>query len=176
MRDISEAGKWAEEFRQHLRREVKKAVENTTETLIEDVKSRVVLPSIEETRNPAQFNYYVDSIESDVEDLSEVEYQGKVFSELKVGGDNPKWVDVPLGAFVEWGTGTFGEGTNTYPHGYPYTTEAPWDRHSAHQFKMFGAWGITAKPHFIPAFLAIQPTFEDNLRKAVEEAWKKSIE
>lgn len=92
-----------------------------------------------------------------------------VFSNLKVGGNIPKWVDVPLAAFAEWGTGPMGEDTNTYPHGYPYTTNRPWNAVADLQFREIGTWGTIARPHFYPALQKAIPKFKEGIKKVMKE-------
>lgn len=106
---------------------------------------------------------YVSSIQ-----IGDTEYDGKVikttvFSDLKVGGNNPRWAKVLLANFVNWGTGPLGENTNEYPHVYPYTTDAPWNAQTQLQYLETGTWGMKATPHFY-----------DSLQKNIRE-YKKSI-
>ena len=125
----------------------------------------------EDTVNEAPLNAggYISSIQ-----LSDTEVKGdviktSVYSDLLVGGDIPKWQNVPVAAFLEWGTGPLGESTNTYQHGYPYTTDEPWNFIAQMQFEQTGTWGMPARPHFYPALQKNVALYKDNLRKALKE-------
>ena len=112
---------------------------------------------------------YISSIQvSDTKEEKDV-IKTSVFSDLLVGGDIPKWQNVPLAAFLEWGTGPLGEGTNTYQHGYPYTTDAPWNFIAQLQYEQTGTWGMEARPHFYPALQKNIALYKENIRKALKE-------
>lgn len=170
--DIKDIDKFLIKLQRNIEEEVFDAVEDTTFKLHNDVKNRIEIPY---SRNPSQFEAYKDSIDYDVDVKRgiDVEITGKVFSDLLVGGDDPKWKDVPVGAFLEWGTGPMGESSNEYPHGYDYTRHV-WDYFSQAQYEQTGTFGITARPHFLPALNAIKSEFEENVKEAVERAWMKS--
>ena len=111
---------------------------------------------------------YVDSIKLGDQKEEDDIVSTSVYSNLLVGGDIPKWQDVPLSAFAEWGTGPLGESTNKYEHGYPYTTDEPWNAEAMNQFLMTGTWGRSAEPHFYPALQKNIALYKDNLRKAMK--------
>lgn len=111
---------------------------------------------------------YVDSIKLGEQKEEDNIISTSVYSNLLVGGYIPKWQNVPLSAFAEWGTGPLGESTNKYEHGYPYTTEKPWNAEAMNQFLMTGTWGMAAKPHFYPALQKNIALYKDNLRKAMK--------
>lgn len=127
-----------------------------------------------ETVNNAPFAYnfegdYKPSIQmSEVTEKNGI-YTSCVYSNLLVGGKIEKWVDVPVSAFMEWGTGPLGEDTNTYNHEYPYTTDAPWNDDTRAQYQAIGTWGTTAKPHFFPALQKAIPKFTEGIKKVLKE-------
>lgn len=138
------------------------------EEMLKEAKERIEIPS--EARNPQQFVQYRDSLKT------KTEKQGssivtKVYSDLVVN-DGSKWNGVPIGAFLEWGTGPMGDSSNGYPHGYPYTIDKPWDEHSAMQYVQTGSWGITARPHLYPTLLYFKPKFKQKIMEELKKQWK----
>lgn len=171
MRDISELDKEFDKFINNLTNKIIQAQNNSTNIMFQEVHDRIEIP--QEARNISQFIRYESSIEKSEAKLSENEIKSSVFSKLLVGGNNPKWENVPVGAFLEWGTGPLGESTNDYPHGYSYTTDAPWDEHTANQWAEIGIWGIAARPHMYPGLLATKQFHILNIKEAIKEAWMK---
>lgn len=147
---------------------LKEVCEQVGEEMLEEAKERVEIPS--EAHNPQQFVQYRDSLKTKTE-VKGNEITTKVYSDLVVN-DGSKWDGVPIGAFLEWGTGPMGQNSNEYPHGYPYTTEAPWDAHSTDQYIMTGTWGITARPHLYPTLQAFKPKLKEKLNKELRKQWK----
>lgn len=147
---------------------LKGVCEKVGEQMLEEAKERVEIPS--EARNPQQFVQYRDSLKT------RTEMQGnnivtKVYSDLVVS-DGSKWDGVPIGAFLEWGTGPMGDSSNGYPHGYPYTIDKPWDEHSAIQYVETGTWGITARPHLYPTLQHFKPKFKNMIMEEFKKQWK----
>lgn len=85
----------------------------------------------------------------------------KIYTRLNSG-----WKNVPLGCLLEWGTGTEGESTNTYDHGYPYR-QTPW----VYFNERYGRWifthGNIARPHFIPGLYNNESYFENAIKEAI---------
>lgn len=170
MKDISELSTSFDAFTKELKQRIIQAQQSATETMYEDVKERIELPV--EARNISQFVAYENSLSvSPVREEQSV-ITSSVYSDLVVSNGS-KWDGVPIGAFLEWGTGPLGEDTNTFQHGYPYTTEAPWDLHTEVQFDKIGTWGIAARPHLYPALMAAKSYFTENIKEAVEESWNR---
>lgn len=169
MRDIKELNNILNKFEINLEEKVFEAVEETTYQLKKNIENRIEIPS---SRNPSQFVEYKNSIEYDMKANSgEKEIEGVVFSNLKIVSDD-KWNGVPVGAFLEWGTGPLGESTNDYEHGYDYTHHI-WDWYTAEQYKATGTYGIKARPHFIPALNDIKPKLMNNLKETLKKSWMK---
>ena len=139
------------------------------EQMLKEAKDRVEIPS--EARNPQQFVQYRDSLKYKVEN-EDNKYTIKVYSDLVVN-DGSKWDGVPIGAFLEWGTGPMGDSSNNYPHGYQYTIDKPWDEHSMVQFVETGTWGITARPHLYPTLQSYKSKFKDMILEELKKQWKK---
>jgi len=171
MKDITELTKSFDKFVFNLTKGLVEAQEHATEYMKEDAVSRIEIPS--EARNIGQFIAYSTSLKIKEAELDGNEIKSSVYSDLLVGGDDPKWQNVPVGAFLEWGTGPMGEETHVYDHGYDYTTGAPWDRHTWYQWLATGSWGITARPHLYPALLHSEEIMMSNVKEAIEEAWMK---
>lgn len=169
MKDIRELDKEFNKFLKTLENKAIDAQQHATEFMDEEAKSRLEIP--EEARNTQQFVDYSNSLKIKKAQKDGNEIVSSVYSDLLVGGDDPKWQNVPVGAFLEWGTGPLGEGSNNYPHGYPYTTKEPWDQHTWLQLLQTGSWGITARPHLYPAFLRTRRILMENIKEAIEEAW-----
>lgn len=170
MRDISELNSCFDKYLDKLKENLYNANEDSAEYMFKEATDRVEIP--DEARNIHQFVEYAASIRKSSTEEDGETLKTSVYSDLRVGGDS-KWADVPVGAFLEWGTGPLGEDTNDYPHGYPYTTRAPWDEHTAIQEYFTGTWGIAARPHLYPALIATKPIHLDHIKGAIEEAWKK---
>lgn len=170
MKDISELSKCFNKFCIDMENRVYQAQEEATDIMLKEAKDRLEIP--QEARNIGQFIAYSNSIEkSDPEKVGD-SFVSSVYSDLLVGGMS-KWANVHVGAFLEWGTGRLGEASNTYEHGYDYTTNAPWDWHTWLQYQQVGSWGIVARPHLYPAFVYTQPVFEEKVKEAVKTAWTK---
>ena len=169
MKDISELTKCYDGFIRSLKKKLVEAQQHATEYMDEDARSRIEIP--EEARNTSQFIAYSNSLKVKKAELDGNEIKSSVYSDLLVGGDDPKWADVPVGAFLEWGTGPLGEESHIYDHGYDYTTLQPWDMHTWLQWQQTGNWGIVARPHLWPALIHTQQILEDNIKEAIEEAW-----
>ena len=169
MKDITDLDRCFSDFLNKLKSNLVEAQHNATEYMDEDAKDRIEIP--DEARNTYQFIQYSESLKIKDAEWDGNEIKSSVYSDLLVGGDDPKWQDVPVGAFLEWGTGPLGEESNLYEHGYSYTTISPWDMHTWLQLQQTGNWGIVARPHLYPAFLHAQNVFKDNVKEAVKEAW-----
>ena len=168
MRDIKDLTECLDRFFSELTPKLIEAQRHGCEYILDEAKDRIEIPA--EARNIAQFIRYSESLKvSDTSHESD-EYSTRVYSDLYVWWEK-KGIEVPVGAFLEWGTGPMGEESNDYPHGYDYTTEAPWDAHSERQYLMTGTWGITARPHLYPALMNGRSIYEANIKEAVEEAW-----
>lgn len=168
MKDISVIDKEFDKYVRSLKSKLVEAQQHATEYMFEDAKENIEIP--DEARNTAQFVAYADSIKTKDAELKGNEIKSSVYSDLLVGGTS-KWAEVPVGAFLEWGTGPLGEESHIYEHGYPYTTLEPWDFHTWLQLQQTGNWGIVARPHLYPAFLRTRWIFQANVKEAIEEAW-----
>ncbi len=159
MRDISEMATVLTNKLEKKLEKLKQAQRDTAKVIWEDTVNEA----------PLNVGGYISSIQiSDTKEEKDV-IKTSIFSDLKVGGDIPKWQNVPVSAFLEWGTGPLGETTNDYQHGYPYTTDEPWNFIAQMQFEQTGTWGMEARPHFYPALQKNIALYKDNLRKALKE-------
>lgn len=137
---------------------LKQAQKDTAKAILVDVVSEA----------PVTQDMYTSSIKvSDTKEEDNV-VKTSVYSNLTVFWKKIN-KNIPLAAFLEWGTGPLGENTNDYPHGYPYTTDAPWNYESWLQNELTGTWGTEAKPHFYPALQKNISLYKENLRKALKE-------
>lgn len=159
MREISEMATVLTNKLEQKLEKLKEAQRDTAKAIWEDTVNNA----------PMSNGGYISSIQvSDTKEEKDV-IKTSVFSDLLVGGDIPKWKNVPLAAFMEWGTGPLGESTNSYDHGYPYTTDAPWNFIAQMQYEQTGTWGMEARPHFYPALQKNVALYKENIRKALKE-------
>lgn len=165
MKDISKlrvriTAKLEEEILPNLINAHRKTVEKIWEDIIDSA--------------PIKTGNYISSIE-----ISDTKYENgcistEIYTTLKVGGDNPKWENVLLAHFINWGTGPLGESTNFYPHEYPYTTDKPWNEETWIQYRMTGTWGMRANPHFYLSLQKNTDNYLKNLKEAVKNARNNS--
>lgn len=168
MKDISQLSGCFSKFVKSMTAKLVDAQSHATDTMKQEAESRIEIPL--EARSIEQFVAYSNSLKEKKSGWERNEMKSSVYSDLYVYWQK-KGIDVPVGAFLEWGTGPMGEDSNDFPHGYDYTTDAPWDLHSHVQMIETGTWGITARPHMYPALVSTQPIFITNVKEAVEEAW-----
>jgi hypothetical protein len=158
MRDISEMAIVLTNKLEEKLEKLKQAQRDTAKVIWQDTVNNAPM---------AEANYISSIQVSDTKEEKDV-IKTSVFSDLTVWWEK-KSMNIPLSAFLEWGTGPLGESTNDYPHGYPYTTDAPWDYISWLQMLQTGTWGMSARPHFYPALQKNIALYKDNLRKALKE-------
>ena len=171
MKDLGDFSKWLDKLVKNTEEECIEMMRKAVEDQKQNAVNRIEIP--DEARNTYQFIEYRDSIDSKLE-VDGDSIIGTVYSDLLVGGDDPKWADVPVGMFLECGTGELGMSTNNYPHGYDYTLHV-WDRHTWLQQLQTGTFGIRARPHMIPAFNEQCAKMEDLIDEARTNAWMKSV-
>lgn len=158
MRDISEMATVLTNRLDEKLEKLKQAQRDTAKVIWEDVVNDV--PMVEAN--------YISSIQvSDTKEEKDV-IKTSVFSDLTVWWEKIG-INIPLACFLEWGTGPLGESTNTFPHGYPYTTDKPWNLATEIQLELTGTWGMSARPHFYPALQKNIALYKDNLRKALRK-------
>ncbi len=98
--------------------------------------------------------------------ISDVEHQNGIHS-IEIYSDlNSGWNNVALGYLLEWGTGTKGENTNDYPHGYPYR-QTPWVYYNERYGKWIFTYGCVARPHWYPGLHNNESYFKEQIRKGV---------
>ena len=112
---------------------------------------------------PIDTGQYVESIVDGPTEVNGNEVRTKVYTAQTLGergSTSPRWMGVPLGALLEWGTGPEGASTGeAVQYGYSYTMD--WPR------------GMVARPHFKPNLYRIKPIYRRKLREAVGLSWKK---
>lgn len=159
MRKISEMATVLTNKLEQKLEKLKEAQRETAKQIWEDVVNTA----------PTTSGGYISSIQLSETEQNKNVITTSVYSDLPVGGTIPKWQNVPVAAFLEWGTGPLGESTNSYDHGYPYTTDAPWNFIAQMQYEQTGTWGMEARPHFYPALQKNVALYKENLRKALKE-------
>lgn len=163
MYKLEDMNKWFDGWTQQMIDKLVSGQDKIAEQLEADVKQRAYVPA-EATRNPSQFTKYISSIKKSETTVNDNRITTTVASDLVVN-DGSKWDGVPIGAFLEWGTGELGYKTNQFQHGFPYTLTGPWDLATQEQWAATNTYGIPAVPHFHPATMNIRPKWE----KMIEE-------
>ena len=158
MRDISEMATVLTNKLEEKLEKLKQAQRDTAKVIWEDTVNEA----------PLNVGGYISSIKLSDTDFKDDVIKTSVYSDLTVWWEKIG-KNIPLSAFLEWGTGPLGESSNDYPHGYPYTTDAPWNYETMAQFLDTGTWGMEARPHFYPALQKNIALYKDNLRKALKE-------
>lgn len=157
MRDISEMAVVLTNKLEQKIEKLKEAQRETAKQIMEDTINNA----------PNEGNYKSTIKLSDTEEKENI-IKTSVFSDFTVWWEKIGR-NIPLACFLEWGTGPLGESTNTFPHGYPYTTDKPWNLETEIQQYYTGTWGMEARPHFYPALQKNVSLYKDNLRKALKE-------
>lgn len=165
MYQIDDLTKWFGEYTQDVIKKLVEGQDKIAAELENDVKQRAFVPS-EATRNPGQFSKYISSIKKSPTSYDGHAISTTVGSDLVVN-DGSKWDGVPIGAFLEWGTGELGYTTNQFQHGFPYTLTGPWDLATYEQWFYTNTYGIPAVPHFHPAIMHIKPKWEKMIEEAI---------
>ncbi len=130
----------------------------------DEIVSNIEIPPLTEAMNPGQFITYKSSIKVGDTIRENNIIKTEVYSDYYVYWAK-KGIDIPVGVFLEWGTGPLGEGSNIYDHGYPYTTIAPWNEHAMKQYLTTGIWGIQARPHWWPTIIRYKEKLKEEIEK-----------
>lgn len=117
---------------------------------------------------PLRSGKYISSIKVSETIIENETIKTFIYSDLPVGGNNPRWSKIPLAAFLEWGTGIKGESTNSYPHGYSYR-RTPWCYYDKYLHQWVTTRGMVARPHFLPALNNNREYFKEEIRKALKK-------
>lgn len=158
MKSIDKLSEELNVWTKKLEQKLIKAQQDTAKQVFNDVLNNT----------PIRTGVYATSIKIGETEVNDGTITTSVFSDLLVGGPNPKWAKVPLGALIEWGTGIEGSNTNTYPHGYGYRL-TPWCYYDEYYHMYVTTTGMIARPHFQPALLKNKEVYIENLRKAVKK-------
>lgn len=143
----------------HLKEKIEKLKEAQRETakkIWEDVVSNA----------PLRSGDYIASIKLGETEQNKNVITTIVYSDLMVGGDNPKWAKVPLGCLLEWGTGVKGAGTNTFEHGYGYRLTS-WTYYDKYLHTFITTDGMVARPHFFPSLQNNVALYKENIKRAL---------
>lgn len=157
MRKIGELSKSLSKWSEDLGKRLIVAQQNTAKKMHGDIVSEA----------PTRSGKYVSTIQIGETVVSKDKISTAVFSDLLVGGDNPKWAKVPLAALLEWGTGIMGSTTNKYPHGYSYRL-TPWCYYDNYLHMFVTTRGMIARPHFHPSLQKNKKVYKEEIRKAVK--------
>ena len=158
MKSIDKLSKTIFKWSEGLEIKLIDAQQKTAKKICEDVVSLA----------PTRSGVYVSSIQVGDTESSNGIIRTSIFSDLLVGGDNPKWANVPLGALLEWGTGIKGASSNTYPHGYGYRL-TPWCYYDEYLHMFVTTDGMMARPHFQPSLLKNRQFYLKEIRKAMRQ-------
>ncbi len=117
---------------------------------------------------PLQSGRYIASIKISDTTITKEKISTSIYSDLLVGGNNPKWANIPLACLLEWGTGIKGAISNTYNHGYSYTLE-PWTYYDNYLHRFLTTDGIIARPHFLPALYKNGTYYLEQIKEAMKK-------
>lgn len=157
MRSIDQLSKSILDWGNLVEERLIKAQQETAQKICEDVKSMA----------PIRSGRYSSSIKVSETVFQDNKYRTMIYTDLLVGGDNPRWQNVPLGALLEWGTGIQGATTNTYPHGYGYRL-TPWCYYDEYLHQYVTTDGMIARPHFSPALFQNKNYYNKKIREAIK--------
>lgn len=144
-----------------LRNKQKNLIEaqrNTAKKIWEDV--------IEEA--PIRSGRYISSIQISETKVTKDKIITSIYSDLKVGGENPRWANVPLACLLEWGTGIEGAITNTFTHGYKYRL-TPWTYYDTYLHMYVTTDGMVARPHFLPSLNKNKDYYLEQIKEAMKK-------
>lgn len=156
MRSIDELSEYIFKWGKITEEKMIKAHQDTAKKICEDAKGMA----------PIRSGTYVSSIKVGETQEQDGVYKTTIYTDLLVGGDNPRWQNVPLGALLEWGTGMPGAITNTYPHGYGYRL-TPWCYYDKYLHMYVTTDGMVARPHFSPALFQNKDYYKEKIREAI---------
>lgn len=159
MKNISKLSIEISKYSKKLINNLKEAQKETAITIHKDIIAMA----------PINTGRYVSSIQVSEQKTDNNNFSIKIFSDLPVGGIDPKWKNVPLAALLEWGTGIVGATSNKYPHGYPYRM-TPWCYYSEDLNAFITTNGMIARPHFYPSLQKNKQLYIENIRKAVKNS------
>lgn len=117
---------------------------------------------------PIRSGRYVASIQISDTKVTDEKISTSIFSDLKVGGDNPRWSNVPLACLLEWGTGIEGAITNTFNHGYRYRL-TPWTYYDTYLHMYVTTEGMIARPHFLPSLNKNKEYYLEQIKEAMKK-------
>lgn len=157
MRSIGKLSQRVAKWEKDLEKRLIAAQQNTAQKIWEDTVSQA----------PTRSGTYISSIQVSDTKVENGTITTSIFSDLLVGGDDPKWSKVPLGALLEWGTGIKGASTNKYPHGYGYRL-TPWCYYDKYLHMFVTTDGMIARPHFYPSLIQNKKMYKEEIRKAVK--------
>lgn len=157
MRSIGQLNQRIAQWEKNLEKRLIEAQQNTAQKIWEDIIAQA----------PTRSGVYISSIQVGKPKVENGKITTAIFSDLLVGGDNPKWAKVPLGALLEWGTGIKGASSNTYPHGYGYRL-TPWCYYDKYLHMFITTDGMVARPHFYPSLAKNKKNYKDEIRKAIK--------
>lgn len=158
MKNIDQLSVYIDTIGKKLEKKFIKAHQETAEQILKDVIDSA----------PLRSGRYIGSIKKSDTFEKDGVYKTFIYTDLPVGGDNPKWSNVPLGALLEWGTGIQGASTNTYPHGYSYRL-TPWCYYDEYLHMFVTTDGMIARPHFLPSLQKNKNYYLDKLSEAMRK-------
>lgn len=99
---------------------------------------------------PVSSGAYLNNTDIDYAKRENGIIKGRVYNNVMTAKSG-KWAKVPLACLLEWGTGTVGEASNTYPHSYGYR-QTPWSYYDEYLHMWVTTKGMVARPHWYPTY------------------------
>ena len=114
---------------------------------------------------PKDTGAYAKSIKVGKTKIEGKEISTEIFTDLVVG--EGKWSTVPLGTWLEYGTGIVGQRSNKIDHDFEYR-QTPWVYFNERLNRFVFTEGMVARPHFYFALQKNIGLYEKKILEAIE--------
>lgn len=159
MKDIAQLSIDIRKFKNKLEEKIVSKQKEVGKQTLEDIKIGA----------PIRSGKYVNSIILEDTIVEKERIYTAISSDLKVGGDDPKWADVRLAVFIEHGTGPTGQSTYTGRH-FPVYRQTPWWYFDTNLGCFVFTKGMKATMHWQKGLDKNAPNYLNAIKEAVKEA------
>ncbi len=118
---------------------------------------------------PVRTGRYVNSIILEDTVIEKNRIYTVISSDLKVGGNDPKWADFRLAVFIEHGTGPIGQSTYNGRH-FPVFRQTPWWYFDNNLGCFIFTEGMKATMHWQKGLDKNTPNYLNAINEAIKEA------
>jgi len=154
-----------QEFENHLNQLTDEVIPLILTTAID--KTLLEMQKNIRSKAPTNTGEYRESISVQKAEQKDDIITGKVYSNQKIGGTHPKWMNVALGILLERGTGPKGKATvdpRAAFEGLKYR-DGKWCFYWKEKNRWVTTDGMPARHHFLPALLESEELLEQNIVK-----------